>query len=119
MRFTYKKGLTPTSTAEELRFRFEALVKSCVAFLLTWVIAWFLIEFVLGLGDGLILAIPILFVYVWACVALGRLASCFGESASSWALSTLFFNGIVLVLAYFAFGEGVRRAYAQTNESPD
>ena len=72
-----------------------------------------------GFGEGLILIVPILFIYVWGCIALGRLASCFGESGSSWALSTFFFNGIVLILAYFAFGEAVRRAYVQADESPD
>ncbi len=119
MRFTYKKGLKPTKSAEVLRARFRALLTACIAFFSAWVVAWLLGEFVFGLGDGLALYAPILAIYMWACIALGRLASCFGESATSWALSTFFFNGVVLVLAYFAFGEAVRRAYVLANEMPD
>ncbi len=119
MRFTYKKGLKPTESAEDLLARFDALLNAFIAFLAVCVIGWLLDEFVFGLGEGVVLIVPILIVYVWICIALGRLASCFGESASSWALSTFFLNGIVLILAYFAFGEAVRRAYVQTSGSPD
>ena len=117
MRFTYKKGLKPTKSSEDLRGRFRSLLSSCIAFLLIWAIAWLLNEFFLGSGEGLILFAPVFLIYVWVCVALGRLASCFGESASSWALSTFFFNVMVLVLAYFAFGEAVRMAYQGTDET--
>ncbi len=119
MRLIYKKGLKPTKSAEELRIRFKGLINAGIVFGIALAVAWLLDEFVFGYGEGLILVVPILFIYVWVCVALGQLASCFGESASSWALSALFFNGIVLVLAYFAFGEAVRRAYSQVGESPE
>ena len=48
--------------------------------------------------------------YLWCCSALGRLARCFGQESWTTAVSAFFFYPWELLLAYLAYGRGVRAA---------
>lgn len=115
MRIPSPKGLKPTAPAADIRARIEGLAWANVALLATWAIVALLSEFVFHYGEAAFFGAILIFVfYVSCCVALGRLAACFGESATSWAISAFFFYIIILVLAFFAFGDGVRSAYGES-----
>lgn len=114
MQLTYKKGLKSKNSSKEIRDRFKSIVNASIFLVSSLALVSFLSEFVFLYGEAAFAgAVPILVIYIWFCTSVGKLAACFGESSSSWALSVFFFNFFVLILAYFAFGEAVRQAYAQ------
>ena len=120
MQLTYRKGLKPKKSPEEIREHFRSLVNASISLISLIAVVSFLSELVFTYGEAAYAgAIPLLIVYIWFCAAVGGLAACFGESSSSWALSVFFFNIYVLILAYFAFGEAVRQAHLQVSDSLD
>ncbi len=55
--------------------------------------------------------------YLRCCGALGRLARCFGQDSWTTAVSAFFFYPWELLLAWLAYGRGVRAALAADETS--
>ena len=108
------KKLKPTVPAAVIRKRYAWLKKMVIGLVSIFAINWALGLVFLPSHVIVFLMLPFFVVYVLFCVAFGRLANCFGESTSSWAMSAFFFNIYVLVLGYFAFSEEVIKAHAES-----
>ena len=115
MRIPLPTGLKSISSAAEIRGRFKGLVNANLLFFGAVAIVSILSE-VFSYGEAAIVgAIPIFVLYLVSCIALGRLAACFGQNSTSWAASAFVFYLFVLAIAVFVFGDGVRRAYSETS----
>ena len=107
------KRVEPTVPAAEIRARDKSLKLNLIVLVSLCSVTWLLGE--LFRGDAVIfyVAVPIFVSYLLFCRAFGRLAGCFGESASSWALTAFFFSVFGLALAYFAFKDEVIKAHRE------
>ena len=110
MRFSLK-GLRPTAQAAEIRERFKSFLNANVALIGAWLVLGFLYQFTFSRSISLYVGVPaILMLYTWCCIAYGRLANCFGQSSTNFAVAAFFLYPYELVLGYFAFNRGVRDA---------
>jgi len=111
MRFSLE-GFRPIASAPELRERFYNFRNANVALIGAWLVLGFLSQFTSSLNMSWFISIPvILMLYIWCCIAYGRLASCFGKNSTNFAVAAFFLYPYELVLGYFAFSRGIREAF--------
>lgn len=106
------QGFEPTASAPEIRERFYSFRNANVALLGAWLVLGLLSQLTSNTNVSWIYVVPVvLVIYVWCCVAYGRLAGCFGRSSANFAVAAFFLYPYELVLGYFAFNRGVRDAF--------
>ncbi len=111
------KGVKPTAPLSEIRARFDNVVRANVVFFSACAVVAVLDQLFVRSQVFLFALLPLLVQYLWCCSALGRLATCFGHTAWTATTSAFFFYPHEILLAYFAYGDGVRAALKQGRKS--
>ncbi len=97
----------------EVRSRFREVVAANKALLVSLAVLFVIAELLsVGIDVRFVIMLPAALPYLWCCSALGRLARCFGQESWTTAVSAFFFYPYELLLAYLAYGRGVRAALA-------
>ena len=111
MRFSLD-GLRPTTDAPAIRKRFRRFLAANAVLIVSLPVIGFLSQILFSRDIAAFAAAPpILMLYVWCCATYGRLASCFGQSAFNSAVAAFFLYPYEMVLAFFAFKEGIGKAF--------
>ena len=111
MRFSLK-GFKPTAYPPEIRECFYGFRNANIAFISALLVFGLLGKFRFSRDFAIFIAVPVIpILYIWCCATYGRLASCFGQSSSSFSIAAFFLYPYEMVLGYFAFNKGIRDAF--------
>ena len=111
MRF-WLKGFRPAASASAIRKRFKSFLTANVAFIASWPVVGALSQTLFSKDvAAFVAAPPIMMLYIWCCIGYGRLARCFGQKSLNFTIAALFLYPYEMVVAYFAFGHGIREAF--------
>lgn len=106
------RDLEPTVPLPQVRARYRELVTANQALFVSIGVLYVVGEVFYTVDVRAFVLLPAVLPYLWCCSALGRLARCFGQEAWTTTTSAFFFYPWELLLAYFAYGRGVRAALA-------
>ncbi len=96
----------------QVRSRYRELVTANQVLLVSFAVLYVVAELFLSADIAVFFMLPAALPYLWCCSALGRLARCFGQESWTTAFSAFFLYPWELLIAYLAYGRGVRAALA-------
>ena len=96
----------------EVRLRYREVLTANQVLLVSLVVLYIVGRLFLPRDLRAFVVLPAVLPYLWCCSALGRLARCFGQEASSTAVSAFLLYPWELLLAWLAYGRGIRMALA-------
>jgi hypothetical protein len=102
--------LEPKAPLVEVRLRYREVVTASQVLLVTIGVLYLIGKWFYTADVRTFVLLPALLPYPWCCSALGRLARGFGQESWATSNSAFFFCSLELLLAWLAYGRGVRCA---------